>query len=286
MVHFVPITIAFICAPGVGSARINVAGAFNRAVAKAAPLMDTSEKGTKDKRLVLLAERLVNAAKRRVRQSSTETNVMEPPNSFIQQHASIVARSNATVVNTTLPLPAVFASVLGAKALASILDNEVLGLSPFKVLATFFGLLILLGFSCLSCICMRAQPICAKRSNTRQKYIVKDRVIYEWDQTPNTVTMYLQAPRNVSKHSMEVLAWPNRIQIQLKGKAPFLKEELFAVVDADACTWSITRKGELQIRLKKVEEAEWPCVLLAHQPTIKPRPASAPAEKPKQFFFM
>merc|ERR1719316_2370145 len=100
-------------------------------------------------------------------------------------------------------------------------------------------------------VCMghMQKTCCVKRSNSRNRFMIKDRIIYEWDQTPNTITMYLKAPGGLSKHNIEVLVWPKRIQIDVRGNPPFLKEELFAAVDAEASAWSISRKGELQIRL-------------------------------------
>jgi len=104
-----------------------------------------------------------------------------------------------------------------------------------------------------------------KRPRGRRQYVIKDRILYEWDQTPRTITIYTKPPGRILKDNIEVMVWPRHVHIGRKGNAPFLKEELFGIVNAEASSWCVSRKGELEICLHKVEEGEWPCVISAHR---------------------
>lgn len=98
----------------------------------------------------------------------------------------------------------------------------------------------------------------------RNQYVFENRVVYEWDQTETTITIYARPPGNISMRNIEVVVWPDHIYIGRKGKPPFLEEELYALIDAEGSSWFISPRGELEICLRKVEDGEWPGVILSH----------------------
>lgn len=125
---------------------------------------------------------------------------------------------------------------------------------------------VLTVFICSCCFCAVGMSLLKtkRKSNGRNQYVSKNRVIYEWDQTPDTITLYTKPPGRISEKNIEVIVWSNQLQIGRKDKDPFLKEPLWAAVDADTKSWKVSSEGELEICLEKVEAAEWPCVMPAH----------------------
>lgn len=127
---------------------------------------------------------------------------------------------------------------------------------------------VLAFFFCVCCVCFTGFEAArfgdSISENGRNQYTSKNRVIYEWDQTPEVLTMYTKPPPGITKHNIEVLLWSKHISIGRKEKPAFLKEELWAEIDLDRSTWGISRAGELEIRFRKQQEAQWPCVIKAH----------------------
>jgi hypothetical protein len=102
--------------------------------------------------------------------------------------------------------------------------------------------------------------------SSRNQYIHRERVVYEWEQSSETMTLYTQLPTGVKKKDIEVKFWPRHMKMGRAGKAPFIKEELFNYVAVDECKWDVTRSGELAISLPKATTEDWPCVFKAHHP--------------------
>lgn len=126
---------------------------------------------------------------------------------------------------------------------------------------------MLVFFFCVCCVCFTGFSASlgdSSSENGRNQYTSKNRVIYEWDQTPETLTMYTKPPPGITKHNIEVLLWAKQVSIGRKDKPAFLKEELYADIDVSLSTWGISRAGELEIRFRKQEETQWPCVMKAH----------------------
>lgn len=101
----------------------------------------------------------------------------------------------------------------------------------------------------------------------RNQFVIRDRVMYEWDQTPKTLTFYTKPPSGVTRHNIEVTIWPCNVAIGRKLKPTFLNEELYAYIDVETSYWSLSSSGELEIHMTKVDEEEWPCVFKSHQPS-------------------
>lgn len=139
--------------------------------------------------------------------------------------------------------------------------------TEFTVFGThipFYWLAIIPIALCLFFFAWRHEGSTARPKKARHQYIFEDRLIYEWDQTPTTITLYAKPPGAVSMKNIEVVVWPDHLYIGRKGKPPFLEEDLYAIIDAGRSSWFRSRRGELEICLRKVEEAAWPGVILSH----------------------
>lgn len=99
-------------------------------------------------------------------------------------------------------------------------------------------------------------------SNTRRQYTHNGRIVYEWDQTAKVVALYIKTPEGVTKKDLDISICARHLRVGRKGKASFLREETFELVNEDMSSWSLRNDGELQIFLHKVHKAEWPVVLL------------------------
>jgi hypothetical protein len=108
----------------------------------------------------------------------------------------------------------------------------------------------------------------------------KGRVIYEWEQTSSEVRLYIKLPKGLTKKKIDVRMWPRHIKIGRTGNAPFIREELYSVVDVEACSWEVTgnQNDELVVTLMKASKSEWPCVFLAHHPDRKNSLEATPEE--------
>jgi hypothetical protein len=100
----------------------------------------------------------------------------------------------------------------------------------------------------------------------RHQYVHRGRMIYEWVQTPKTITFFTMLPPGLTQESLEVKVWPRHAKIGRSGKVPFITEGLYDSVDVDRCTWDVSWRGELTVTLAKDFEKQWPCVFTAHHP--------------------
>jgi|Transcript_10311 hypothetical protein len=134
-----------------------------------------------------------------------------------------------------------------------------LALCLFVLLVSAVVLLIALSTGC------RAKHCCprAQRNNNRKQYKHKNRVIYEWEQFAKKIVMYIELPSGVDKNNLDIRISPRHIRVGRKGKQPFIKEQLYLMVDEENSSWKVV-KNELQICLMKSDLEEWHCVLLPH----------------------
>jgi len=75
--------------------------------------------------------------------------------------------------------------------------------------------------------------------------------------------MYIELPSGVDKNNLDIRISPRHIRVGRKGKQPFIKEQLYLMVDEENSSWKVV-KNELQICLMKSDLEEWHCVLLPH----------------------
>jgi len=123
---------------------------------------------------------------------------------------------------------------------------------------------------------LQAKHRASVRGDGRHQYVFEDKVVYEWDQTQTTITMYARPPEKAMKN-IEVVVWPDRIYIGRKGKPAFLEEELYSLIDTESSSWLISPEGELEICLAKAVETEWPGMLRAHTGDYVKRTSSSSA---------
>lgn len=100
----------------------------------------------------------------------------------------------------------------------------------------------------------------------RNQYKHKGRVIYEWQQTGASMTMFTKLPEGMNKQNLEVKIWPRTMKIGKVGKVPFLQEELFSQIDVVESKWDVLSNGELAITMCKSQPMTWPCVFRKHHP--------------------
>jgi len=182
------------------------------------------------------------------------------PSSSSHEHSLLEAGRSTTA---TMALDQFLDTLAGKLGLTDIPSKST---SPSLRMRVIVMAVVLAVFLCSCCFCFAGMSRLGGKesSNGRNQYISKNRIIYEWDQNSETITIYTKPPGGISKHNIEVLVWARHVHIGRKGKPPFLKEELYANINPESSTWSISRAGELEIRLQKIEAAEWPCVMLAH----------------------
>jgi len=113
-------------------------------------------------------------------------------------------------------------------------------------------------------LCNACKSCCVKR---RCQFKHKGRLIYEWEQTSSKVLLYIKLPRGITKRKIEVKIWPRHIKIGRSGKAAFIREELYSLIDTSASTWDVTGDdgNDLVVTLQKDSKSDWPCVFLSHQ---------------------
>jgi hypothetical protein len=98
-------------------------------------------------------------------------------------------------------------------------------------------------------------PTCERKQHTHA-----GRIVYEWDQTPAAANLYITVPQGIKKHDLEIIFEKKRLTVGCKGKPAFMCEETFDEVSETRSAWRLRTNGELQVRLRKVTEVDWPYV--------------------------
>eukprot|EP00401_Gymnodinium_catenatum_P069015 CAMPEP_0117545418 /NCGR_PEP_ID=MMETSP0784-20121206/46083_1 /TAXON_ID=39447 /ORGANISM="" /LENGTH=175 /DNA_ID=CAMNT_0005342261 /DNA_START=44 /DNA_END=571 /DNA_ORIENTATION=+ len=103
-----------------------------------------------------------------------------------------------------------------------------------------------------------------EKARGRQQFQFEGRTIYEWEQTIDEAHIFIQPPPGVTKYDLDIKIRPRHLSVGLKGNPPFLNEEIFSLVETDACFWMI-EDGELHIQMQKAHKGEtWSSVLRGH----------------------
>lgn len=151
----------------------------------------------------------------------------------------------------------------------SFLSRSVFDSSSKLLGVSFFALAIaLVVYSCA----VAGQDTTCSDSNERNQYLFENRLIYEWTQTPETITIYIaptfksrrRSTREYLQDEIEVDIQKDHISIGKKNKPPFLNDELYDTIDVEGSSWFISDRKEIEICLQKVEDADWPCVIPSH----------------------
>lgn len=107
----------------------------------------------------------------------------------------------------------------------------------------------------------------SEKPQERKQHYHNGKVIYEWDQTSREVCVYIKPPPGLKRSDFEIKVDSSTIKVGRKGKLPFLKDQLYGVVDKTSSSWSLRSSGELQIRMVKVTKGDWPVVCLHQRKT-------------------
>jgi hypothetical protein len=107
------------------------------------------------------------------------------------------------------------------------------------------------------------QPQHTKDPNTgRYIFTFGNQKVYEWEQSLDSVTMYIDVPPGKTATDFVVTIKAKRLQVGLKGHdRMFLDENFFSLVDTTESCWFF-EDGVLQLDLIKQRRGEtWECVL-------------------------
>ncbi len=108
-------------------------------------------------------------------------------------------------------------------------------------------------------------------SSSRRAFTHEGRVIYEWEQGLDEVSVYITPPPGVKASMLSITVTPSRVSIGVKGNPPYLDEELASTCVAKESVWTLD-EGVLQLTLVKAKKAEaWPSAFKGHA-----APAGAP----------
>ena len=84
-----------------------------------------------------------------------------------------------------------------------------------------------------------------------------NQVVYEWEQSLDEVTMYIQAPPNVRASDFNVTIQSKRLAIGLKGNdRRYIDEPTFSIVDTTESSWYLDDDGIITIVLIKAHRGE------------------------------
>jgi hypothetical protein len=90
------------------------------------------------------------------------------------------------------------------------------------------------------------------------------RVVYEWEQSLEEVSLYVRPPQGVKASHIHCVIVPRRLTLGIKGLPPFLDEPLACTCVAKESLWGF-EDGELTVTLTKAAKGEtWPCVCEGH----------------------
>ena len=103
-----------------------------------------------------------------------------------------------------------------------------------------------------------------KTDDGRYVFECGGRKIYEWEQTLEEVSMYINAPPGIEAHQIECNISTARLKIGRKGSDRFfIDEATFGKVKAKESSWFLDDSGVINIILAKVFRAEtWDSALL------------------------
>mmetsp|Transcript_129714 Transcript_129714/g.225356 ORF Transcript_129714/g.225356 Transcript_129714/m.225356 type:complete len:251 (+) Transcript_129714:111-863(+) len=139
-------------------------------------------------------------------------------------------------------------------------SRKFLGEAPLPVT----GSVIVSGFVALFWLVgALAQHLLSRSKGSRIQYIHDGRVVYEWDQSPKAVIVYIKPPKGMTKGDLDIRIASRHLRVGRKDKPSFLAEETYDLVNEQMSSWCLRSNGELQIILRKARRGLWP-VLLMH----------------------
>ena len=105
-----------------------------------------------------------------------------------------------------------------------------------------------------------------KIERKRLTYEYQGRKVYEWEQTLEDISVFIETPPGVRAKMLDVKISPSHLSIGLKGNPPFLSEPFSLTVDASESTWTLD-EGILTLSLTKGSKGlTWEALLKGHTP--------------------
>jgi CS domain len=107
----------------------------------------------------------------------------------------------------------------------------------------------------------------------RYVYYYDSRKIYQWEQSLDTITLYLDPPPNCQAKDLDIIIATNHIKVGLRGADTyFIDESLFSCIDTSESCWFLDpQDSTLQLVLYKQRRGEtWECALQGRDTTINP----------------
>ncbi|KAI2496390.1 hypothetical protein MHU86_18126 [Fragilaria crotonensis] len=106
----------------------------------------------------------------------------------------------------------------------------------------------------------------------RYVFYYQSRKIYEWEQTLETVTLYVDAPPGKKAKDFVVRITATHLQVGLRGHdSLFLDDDFSSLVDTTESCWFLEDAGVLQIVLQKQRRGEtWEQVLVGREAEVNP----------------
>jgi len=118
------------------------------------------------------------------------------------------------------------------------------------------------------CCCLANRPASyCPPSGPRNQYIHNSRLVYEWDQSPKSATIYIKPPKGIKRNDLDIKIDARNLRVGRKGKPSFLREEIYDLVNEELSSWTLRSNGELHIVLHKVRRGEWPTILVHNDKT-------------------
>ena len=95
----------------------------------------------------------------------------------------------------------------------------------------------------------------------RKKYRFNGRLIFEWEQTLEDVNIWIKPPANITAKQLDIRFDNNSLRVGLKGRKPFINDELAYKIDTTKTTWFLDDE-ELTLTLGKLVIGDtWPKIL-------------------------
>jgi len=101
-------------------------------------------------------------------------------------------------------------------------------------------------------------------SKERKKFHFQGRLIYEWEQGLEDLSMYVTPPQGVTAKMIECKIGNTKLTLGLKGTKPFIDEDFFLPVKSSESFWTF-EDGVIHITLQKLSKGEtWLAALKNH----------------------
>ncbi|XP_033914708.3 nudC domain-containing protein 1 isoform X1 [Acipenser ruthenus] len=100
----------------------------------------------------------------------------------------------------------------------------------------------------------------------RENYCTAQNPIYYWQQTAEDITITVRLPEGTTKEAIEFKLSMDSMHVGLRGYAPLLEGQLYALVDTEASAWIMKEDKSLEITLlKKNDGPMWRELVMGNQ---------------------